>query len=235
MMPPLEVRRCAKHASREPITLVVDFFSFSPSVLTSIRAILRRVFLPARRSVAVSKQASRQDTLVIPSSILRPLTSSSIKPSSNMSASTLPSPPLTPTKRKATSPESYFSPPTSAMASSSLFSPSPTNPTPGPEKLPPLPRDIKLPPLPKISDTALEKLAFTHSSYHGRQKDRHGLDLTVEHTDNEKLEHVGDSLLGTSGLLSCDPSSWDRMCCDAASASALPQSRGRHGDRKSSR
>lgn len=62
--------------------------------------------------------------------------------------------------------------------------------------LPPLPADLKLPEPPKIMDTALERLVFVHSSYYGKIKDAQSLQTSEELVDNEKLEHVGDSILG---------------------------------------
>lgn len=62
--------------------------------------------------------------------------------------------------------------------------------------LPPLPQ-LDLPPLPPISDEALERRVFTHSSYVKKQKrGTDFLDLDEELEDNEKLEFVGDGLLG---------------------------------------
>jgi dsRNA-specific ribonuclease len=67
-------------------------------------------------------------------------------------------------------------------------------------KLPPLPADLILPPLPPITDTQLERLVFTHSSYHGRPRKATSLEYEIgeEVEDNEKLEHVGDAWLGES-------------------------------------
>lgn len=59
--------------------------------------------------------------------------------------------------------------------------------------LPPLPEDLVLPPLPTINNEAIERLAFTHSS-HAKQG-KSGIFDMGEVRDNEKLEHVGDSLL----------------------------------------
>lgn len=62
--------------------------------------------------------------------------------------------------------------------------------------LPPLPH-IDLPDLPPIHDEQLLQQVFTHSSYLSRP--RVGVDfwaLEEESWDNEKLEFVGDGLLG---------------------------------------
>ncbi|KAK4685194.1 hypothetical protein P7C73_g4963, partial [Tremellales sp. Uapishka_1] len=61
-----------------------------------------------------------------------------------------------------------------------------------------LPWDLYLPPLPKIVDEELALLVVTHSSTHQNPKKRLSIELTeAEKTqDYEKLEHVGDSLLG---------------------------------------
>ncbi len=66
--------------------------------------------------------------------------------------------------------------------------------------LPELPL-FDLPPLPQVTDAELHKLALTHSSIHGLPRRAHELDIIegdfVE--DYEKLEHVGDGLLGQCG------------------------------------
>lgn len=65
--------------------------------------------------------------------------------------------------------------------------------------LPPLPLD-RLPPLPPIENEVIRTQVFTHSSAHGGPKK--ALDFEHDSSDKlkdyEKLEHVGDSLLGGS-------------------------------------
>lgn len=61
-----------------------------------------------------------------------------------------------------------------------------------PEELP----DFPLPPLPDIYDRELLRQVFTHSSYVGARKQSALFDKEAFHHDNEKLEHVGDALLG---------------------------------------
>lgn len=62
--------------------------------------------------------------------------------------------------------------------------------------LPPLPK-LDLPELPTITDPELSRQVFTHSSYYARPRKATSLDLEQEKLlDNEKLEHVGDALLG---------------------------------------
>ena len=58
--------------------------------------------------------------------------------------------------------------------------------------------DPPLPPLPPILDPELDTQVFTHSSFHARPRKATSLDLDDGERllDNEKLEHVGDSLLG---------------------------------------
>ena len=59
-----------------------------------------------------------------------------------------------------------------------------------------------LPSLPMITDPTLYELAITHSSTHGLPRRAHELEIVegdlVE--DYEKLEHVGDGLLGQCGI-----------------------------------
>ncbi|EIW67697.1 hypothetical protein TREMEDRAFT_64292 [Tremella mesenterica DSM 1558] len=80
-----------------------------------------------------------------------------------------------------------------------------SNPTPEPTLVqladyhpPPLPNDIPLPPLPPITDPGLLKLALTHSSAHQlpHRPSEIVLDESRAVDDYEKLEHVGDALLG---------------------------------------
>jgi dsRNA-specific ribonuclease len=63
-------------------------------------------------------------------------------------------------------------------------------------KLPEMPKDLPIPPLPTISNSQLERQVFTHSSAVPRSNkslfEMGGLE------DNEKLEHVGDSLVSES-------------------------------------
>ncbi|WVR09214.1 hypothetical protein IAU60_006276 [Kwoniella sp. DSM 27419] len=70
-------------------------------------------------------------------------------------------------------------------------------------KLPLFPlSSLLLPSLPVIEDTAIERKVFTHSSFVAKQ--RSGtlkFDEEDESSDNEKLEHVGDSILGTAVTL----------------------------------
>ncbi|AAW44331.1 hypothetical protein CNBF1090 [Cryptococcus deneoformans B-3501A] len=61
-----------------------------------------------------------------------------------------------------------------------------------PEELP----DFPLPPLPDIYDRELLRQVFTHTSYVGARKQSALFDKEAFHHDNEKLEHVGDALLG---------------------------------------
>ncbi|RXK37149.1 hypothetical protein M231_05601 [Tremella mesenterica] len=64
-------------------------------------------------------------------------------------------------------------------------------------KLPPLPT-LPFPPLPKIQDVKLETLVFTHSGIAGKKKNSMSLEMDEDAMeDNQKLEHVGDALLGT--------------------------------------
>lgn len=64
--------------------------------------------------------------------------------------------------------------------------------------LPNLP-SFSLPPLPAIHDKELYTLAVTHSSNHSAPRRPNALDLTQEDKmiDYEKLEHVGDAILGS--------------------------------------
>lgn len=61
-----------------------------------------------------------------------------------------------------------------------------------------LPEDLILPPLPPITDPALERTALTHVSFHGikRRDDDFDLEQAEEILDYEKLEFVGDGILG---------------------------------------
>lgn len=68
-----------------------------------------------------------------------------------------------------------------------------------PEELP----DFPLPPLPDIYDRELLRQVFTHTSYVGARKQSALFDKEAFHHDNEKLEHVGDALLGE-----CDSIGW---------------------------
>ncbi|WVQ81656.1 hypothetical protein IAT38_003781 [Cryptococcus sp. DSM 104549] len=68
-----------------------------------------------------------------------------------------------------------------------------------PENIPEFP----FPPLPEIADRDLHKQVFTHTSLYARPKRNALLEEEEFHWDNEKLEHVGDALLGSvvTGLL----------------------------------
>lgn len=66
-----------------------------------------------------------------------------------------------------------------------------------PEELP----DFPLPPLPDIYDRELLRQVFTHTSYVGARKQSALFDKEAFHHDNEKLEHVGDALLGECGSI----------------------------------
>jgi len=68
--------------------------------------------------------------------------------------------------------------------------------------IPPLPDTIEFPPLPVIHYKRIEAQVFTHSSFYSSQPRKTtsliqapDQDLNM---DNEKLEHVGDALLGGS-------------------------------------
>ncbi|KAL1413185.1 hypothetical protein Q8F55_000936 [Vanrija albida] len=71
--------------------------------------------------------------------------------------------------------------------------------------LPDLPSDLCLPPLPPIADAHLARLAVTHSSAHQLPRRPTSLEFEADEKveDYEKLEHVGDSMLGSvvTGLL----------------------------------
>ncbi|KLT44472.1 ribonuclease III [Cutaneotrichosporon oleaginosum] len=63
--------------------------------------------------------------------------------------------------------------------------------------LPALPQ-FDVPSLPPIADKALRLSATTHSSYHQTPRNAQSLDLDYQlPEDYEKLEHIGDSVLGT--------------------------------------
>lgn len=83
------------------------------------------------------------------------------------------------------------------------------------EQLPVFP----LPPLPVISDPTLEKQVFTHQSCFPRRKWRFEDPEEDPSLDYEKLEHVGDSILGmvvTTWLHELKP----RLTCGRASVSS---------------
>ncbi|WWC97719.1 hypothetical protein V866_004603 [Kwoniella sp. B9012] len=64
-----------------------------------------------------------------------------------------------------------------------------------------VPSDIPLPPLPVIQDLDIQRKVFTHSSFIAKPK--YSIELfedDEESRDNEKLELIGDSLLGSSVL-----------------------------------
>ncbi|WVF65728.1 hypothetical protein IAT40_000460 [Kwoniella sp. CBS 6097] len=74
-------------------------------------------------------------------------------------------------------------------------------------ELPPLPNlnslEEPLPPLPPIEDKMIETRVFTHSSYIAKKRTTGTLlfDAEEEGRDNEKYEHLGDSLLGVTVTL----------------------------------
>ncbi|WVQ75377.1 hypothetical protein IAR50_004997 [Cryptococcus sp. DSM 104548] len=59
-----------------------------------------------------------------------------------------------------------------------------------------LPDSLPLPPLPEIYDVDLRRQVFTHSSYIAARRKVGAFDEEEFRYDNEKLEFVGDSLLG---------------------------------------
>lgn len=62
---------------------------------------------------------------------------------------------------------------------------------------------LTLPPLPPITNPAIRRMALTHSSSHSGDKRRNRELITDEAEaalDYEKLEHVGDGLLGAQPL-----------------------------------
>lgn len=61
-------------------------------------------------------------------------------------------------------------------------------------RLPPLP-DLGVPPLPLIEDVELERQVFTHSSWVQKARKATSMETEERIEDNEKLEHVGDSLI----------------------------------------
>ncbi|GFZ45058.1 hypothetical protein JCM24511_02784 [Saitozyma sp. JCM 24511] len=63
--------------------------------------------------------------------------------------------------------------------------------------LPPLPPTLPLPQLPPITDPYLRRLAFTHASIHSLPRRSHDLGTNEVVEDYEKMEHVGDALLGS--------------------------------------
>jgi len=84
------------------------------------------------------------------------------------------------------------------------------------EQLPVFP----LPPLPVVSDPDLEKQVFTHQSCFPRRKWRFEDPEDDPSLDYEKLEHVGDSILGmvvTTWLHELKP----RLTCGRASVSLI--------------
>lgn len=98
--------------------------------------------------------------------------------------------------------------------------------------LPPIP-NLTLPPLPDITNPELERQVFTHSSYHALPRNATAFDVNDGDVilDNEKLEHIGDALLGMSsskiGLLLGERLTRGRCGSDVSLASALsrPQTR----------
>lgn len=75
------------------------------------------------------------------------------------------------------------------------FIPNPANTNLGNYKLPPLPNLGNIPKLPLIADKDLERQVFTHSSYVQKARKATSLELGEIILDNEKLEHVGDSII----------------------------------------
>ena len=77
----------------------------------------------------------------------------------------------------------------------------------------PLLPSFTIPDLPKITDPELERQVFTHSSYYARPRKPTSLDLDDEDPilDNEKLEHVGDALLG---MMTCSISLYVTISLD---------------------
>jgi dsRNA-specific ribonuclease len=61
--------------------------------------------------------------------------------------------------------------------------------------LPPIP-DLPFPPAPRIVNAQLERQVFTHSSLLKKRRQASSLSLEEPIEDNEKLEHVGDSIIG---------------------------------------
>ena len=57
---------------------------------------------------------------------------------------------------------------------------------------------MELPPLPTIDNPRYADIVFSHSSANQRQRSSGSLDTVAGDADldNEKLEHIGDSLLG---------------------------------------
>lgn len=60
-----------------------------------------------------------------------------------------------------------------------------------------LPANMVYPPLPPINDERIYKMVTTHSSLYMDKKNSMNLDPKTMVEDYEKLEHVGDALLGT--------------------------------------
>ncbi|ORX37285.1 hypothetical protein BD324DRAFT_650889 [Kockovaella imperatae] len=70
----------------------------------------------------------------------------------------------------------------------------------GNRPLPPLP-EFPLPPLLQVQDEELKAVATTHTSFYALRRDRHDWSMTQRVMDYEKLEHVGDGLLGSCVVL----------------------------------
>ena len=66
--------------------------------------------------------------------------------------------------------------------------------------LPPLP-EFDLPSLPPITDKDLRENTSTHTSVYGIRRDGREFNLNNKVLDYEKLEHVGDALLGAGTAL----------------------------------
>ena len=61
--------------------------------------------------------------------------------------------------------------------------------------LPTLP-EFHFPPLPQITDIDLRRTVVTHTSFYGVRRNKHDLYPETRVLDYEKLEHIGDSVLG---------------------------------------
>ena len=79
--------------------------------------------------------------------------------------------------------------------------------------LPPLPEDLPLPPLPVIHDKILYQRATTHTSLYAVARITHDLDTAnyVQINDYEKMEYMGDRLLGKGHRLE-DPKLMSQGC-----------------------
>jgi dsRNA-specific ribonuclease len=66
--------------------------------------------------------------------------------------------------------------------------------------IPDLPDNLVLPPLPTLNDPTTREQVFTHASLHGQPRRATDFNLDDQPVigDYEKLEHVGDAILGIS-------------------------------------